>query len=116
MSGIKPIPKRLLPHTISYKEYDGTGTFGENFKPTIDIKHVRLEPSNKKISTNVSGQPIQDIVATALMFVDFANSSHTTIKEKSEVVFKGRKMKVQIVEPVYAFDGEEPHHLEVYLS
>lgn len=111
---VRQIPKRLLIHNVKYAEYNGTaggwgGTSG-SYKPAIDYKRVRVEPSTK-LYTDSTGN---SVTAKAVMFIDAVNSDYNNIlpKEKSKVTFEGIEFVVGSVDYLYV---RTLHHLEVYL-
>ena len=110
---IRPIPLQLLIHSLTYEEFvpgDGFET-EEGFKPAVTLSNVRVESvSNIKRSNN--GEELQ---YKALLFFDVVNSKSSgpfEFKEKSRVIFDGKTMYVNKVNPVYGFSL---HHYEVEL-
>lgn len=111
MSIFRPIPRKLLPHTITYEEYIGGDGWENDYAPPITINHVRVEPSTYiKRSANQ-----EEILAKNIVFIDRVNSSPFTIpKQKGKVTFNGEEYEVHKVNPFYAV-GTNIHYLEVEL-
>lgn len=107
---IKPIPKRLLIHTIEYEEFVKDGSFGEEFAPRETIRNVLVQPKTE-IRRDMYQEEIQ---IDAVIFLDAANTpGFKPLKEKSIVHFNGREWRVVACDALYAFDPEKPHHYEV---
>lgn len=111
---IRPIPRSLLPHTVTYGknqisddiwEAEITGNDG------IELSFVRIEPSSKIIrdKNNV------EIQLAATMFYDCKNSrpQNVIFAEDDVIVFNGQKHSVKTVEPLY--DRRHLHHYELGL-
>lgn len=112
---VRQIPKRLLIHTVQYQEYVGTsggwGGTGGSYKPAVDYKHVRVEPSTQMLTDSTGNS----MTAKAVLFIDMVNSDYNNNipKEKSKVTFEGIEYVVKQVDYLYA---RTLHHLEVYLA
>lgn len=109
---MKPIPKKLLIHTvILHKEVKkdkwGKGELGAG----TTLKDVRMEPSSK-IVRDKSGAEIQ---LAATLFYDCKNSSPKNITFFADdiIVFNGQKHQVKTIEPLY--DERRLHHYELGL-
>ncbi|WP_353625729.1 putative minor capsid protein [Bacillus sp. JCM 19041] len=110
---IKPIPRRLLIHTIKYEEFLRDGSFGDEFAEPVSFSFVRMEPKSS-FRRNANGEEIN---LQGVLFLDAQNTpDYQRLKEKSKVHFKGREMRVYACEEYYAFDGKTPHHYEVELQ
>lgn len=111
MPGIRPIPRKLLPHTIQYEEYTGGDGWGDEYAPAITINYVRVEPSTYlKRSTSQ-----EEILAKNIVFIDRVSSSpFIMLKEKGRVIFNGTEYEVHKVNPFYTFSNTI-HHIEVEL-
>lgn len=106
---VKPIPLKLLIHSVDYEEYDGTGRHGDKFKPAVTLKNVLVQPVS---SINNRGTS-EEKAYNSLLFFDVVHSRPAlTFKEKSRVTFDGQTMIVGKVNPIYAFSL---HHYEVEL-
>lgn len=111
MSIIKPIPKRLLIHSIIYREKLPDDGWGGGFAEPVTIENIRVEPAR---SINRSGNA-DDIVARNIVFIDRVYSKpFLELKEKSKVEFNGKEYEVNKVSPHYGFK-DTPHHYEVEL-
>ena len=109
---MKPIPKKLLIHTVILQKKEAEDMWGnETLGESIELKHVRLEPSSR-IVRNKNGAEVQ---LAATLFYDCHNSrpSGIVLQEDDIILFNGQKHKVQTVEPLY--DGKKLHHYEMGL-
>jgi hypothetical protein len=111
---IKPIPRHLLIHTVTYEEFqegDGINT-EDGYKPAVTLSDVRVQAlSNIKKSTNS-----ETLLYDAMLFYDVVNSSSDApfeFTEKSKVTFNGKTMFVEKVNPVKAI---KLHHYEIGLK
>lgn len=108
MRSIRPIPKKMLIHSIQYEEYIGDERWGDKWADPVTINHVLVQPA-----TSLSrGSNSEDVVAQHVLYIDRKHSSkfpHMT--EKSKVTFEGDTWEVHKVNPYYAF-GSIPHHYE----
>lgn len=107
---IDPIPSNLLIHEVQYEEYDGLGRYGDDFKPPITLRKVRVEMTSGFMISGTEERRTYN----ALLFFDAVHSKPTDVvfKKKSKVTYNGETMVVSKVNPVYAFDL---HHFEVEL-
>ncbi|AUR81269.1 minor capsid protein [Bacillus phage Carmen17] len=111
----RQIPKHLLIHTVQYLEYAGTsggwGGSGGSYLPSVDYKHVRVEPSTQMISDGNGNS----MVARGVMFIDMVNSDYNNKipTEKSKIIHNGIEFVVKQVDYLYT---RELHHVEVYLA
>ena len=110
---MRPIPKSLLPHTVTlHKKVNSGGRYEEDSLDSgIRIAYVRMEPSSR-IVRDKNGAEIQ---LAATLFYDCKNSTPSGIAFKVDdvIVFNGQKHRVQIVEPSY--DRNKLHHYELGL-
>lgn len=112
MAKVKPIPKKLLIHTIKYEEFLRDGSFGEEFAPTETISFVLVQPSSK-LRRDGNGEEVQTL---GVVFLDAVNTPNfKPLKEKSKVRFKEKDYRVIECESLYALDPDMPHHYEVNL-
>ncbi len=111
MDVIKPIPKKLLIHTVTRLERTTDRWGEETLKEKEIIKRVRIEPSNKVVRDKNNAE----IQISATLFYDCKNSLPRDIQfaEDDIIVFNGQKHKVQTIEPLY--DRERLHHIEMGL-
>ena len=111
MSGIRPIPKNLLIHTVEYREYQYDERWGDSFAEPVTLEFVRVEPATAMNRNAIR----EEITAQHVLFIDRAHSKpFVQMKEKDRVTFQGQEYEVHRVNPHYAF-GPDPHHLEVEL-
>lgn len=109
---MKPIPKKLLIHTVCrYEKFneDKWGNYAD--EPKDEIRFVRFEPSSKIVRT-VNNAEIQ---LSATIIYDCKNSRPKGVNFKLDdiITFNGEKHRVQLIEPLY--DGQKIHHLEIGL-
>lgn len=110
---IKPIPKRLLPHSAIYKEYLGNTGEGDEWGADTPLSFVKIEEKTQlKVTSNG-----REIVGNARMFYDLTNSNGLTNKpvENSIINFNGKEYKV-VDTDVLCPDTSYPHHYEVLLK
>lgn len=109
---VKPIPKRVLIHEVTYEEHiPGDGFTEEEFKPPATLYNVRVGFESNIRRTNISEEKLYK----AILIFDVVNSSSSGVfefKEKSKVTFNGEEMHVNKVNPVYGF---ALHHYEIEL-
>jgi len=109
---IRPIPKRLLIHSVTYEEYKEDDGYGDSFADPIEIKNVRVEPKSAIARSNIR----EDIEGSTLLFLDRRHSSpFLRPVERSRITFNGRRYEVSSVDEFYA-DSDVVHHLEVTLT
>lgn len=107
---VRPIPKRLLLHSIVYTEKVKNDRWGKNDPVTID--KVLVQPAS---TLNIKSNR-QDVTADHLLFIDRVNSSHFfKMTEGSKVKFGDEdEWIVSKVKTLYAL-SDDPHHYEVEL-
>ena len=108
---VKPIPKRLLIHSVDYREYIQDDRWGDRYADPVTLRFVRVEPATAlnrdATKEEISGQ--------AVLFLDRVfTRPFVEPKEKSKVTFKGREYEIHEVKALYAF-GPDAHHFEVVL-
>ncbi|WP_153124672.1 putative minor capsid protein [Peribacillus tepidiphilus] len=109
---VKPIPKRVLIHEVTYEEYAGNDGWGESYKEPVTLSNVLVQSVSNISRSNTAEEKLYK----SLLFFDVVNSSASaefTFKEKSKVTFEGQVMTVAKVNPCYAFTL---HHYEVELT
>ena len=106
----KPIPRRLLIHTVILSSVTGRDMYGTETVTNTTVYHVRLEPANK---TNLSdlGEAKDD---KYLMFWDSRFSTAVTFNKLDKVTFGTTKLTIR--EIFEAYDEKGLHHLEIYLT
>ena len=110
---IKPIPKRLLPHSVLYKEYLGNTGEGDEWGEETPLSFIKIEEKNQiKVTSNG-----REIVGNARMFYDLTNSDGLIDKpvENSIINFNDKTYKVVDVDTLCP-DTSYPHHYEVLLK
>ena len=110
---IKPIPKRLLPHNCTYKEYlDNTGE-GDEWGDDTPLTYVKIE---EKMQLKVTSNG-REIVGNARLFYDLTNSSGLADKpiQNSKIIYNNREYKV-VDTDILCGEQATPHHYEVMLK
>lgn len=110
---IKPIPKRLLPHSCVYKEYLGNTGEGDEWGTDTPLNFVKVEEKNQiKVTSNG-----REIVGNARLFYDLTNSIGLASKpvQNSKIIFKGREYQV-VDTDILCGEEDNPHHYEVLLK
>ncbi|MGX6993942.1 putative minor capsid protein [Vagococcus penaei] len=110
----KPIPKKLLIHTVTYKPKkanNGGWGSGSSTKEQL-IKYVRFKPKNEVMKTGVNDEKL----IKGILYID-AKHSKPFIEPKvdSTIKFNGMDLTVLSCEPCFT-TNYEPHHFEVILT
>jgi hypothetical protein len=110
---IRPIPKKLLIHSIEYEEFLGDGPFGEEYAEKETISNVLVHPKTL-IHRDEKNEEIQ---INAVIFLDAVNTPNfKPLTIKSKVYFNGREWRVYQCEPYYTLNPDVPHHYEVMIG
>lgn len=110
---IKPIPKRLLPHNCTYKEYLGNTGEGDEWGVDTPLKFVKVEEKTQlKVTSNG-----REIVGNARLFYDLTNSSGLVDKpvQNSKIIYNNREYKI-VDNDILCGEADVPHHYEVMLK
>ena len=110
---IKPIPKRLLPHNCTYKEYLGNTGEGDEWGADTPLKFVKVEEKTQlKVTSNG-----REIVGNARLFYDLTNSSGLVDKpvQNSKIIYNNREYKI-VDNDILCGEADVPHHYEVMLK
>ena len=108
---IRPIPKRLLIHSVDYREFIEDQRWGDGFADPVTLEFVRVEPATS-MNRDTSKE---EVVARSVLYIDRVHTKpFVQPKEKDRVVFQGKEYEVHKVDVHYAF-GPRIHHLEVEL-
>ena len=110
---MKPIPKRLLPHNCTYKEYLGNTGEGDEWKEEVRLRFVKIEEKTQLKVTNNG----REVVGNARLFYDSVNSEGLSTRpvENSIIEFCGKEYRV-VNTDVFCPDTANPHHYEVLLK
>ncbi|MCY8867400.1 minor capsid protein [Bacillus spizizenii] len=112
----KPIPPKLLFHSIEYEEYideDQSNGWGGEVSPSQTIQNVRVEPITAITRSNIR----DDVEGESIVFIDRLNSKpFIKLKEKSKVKFEGKTYEIHRVKALYDENPGTPHHYEVELK
>lgn len=110
---IKPIPKRLLPHNCTYKEYLGNTGEGDEWGVDTPLKFVKVEEKTQlKVTSNG-----REIVGNARLFYDLVNSEGLTNEpiQNSKIIFNDKEYRV-VDSDILCGEEDNPHHYEVMLK
>ena len=106
----RPIPRNLLPHTISYEKLNNASR-GNVYDAAIEIKYVliRLKTMRKQDANGFT------IVGKAVMVYDYTNSDPNNIDfvQGDRITFGSRKYTVQEGDEQPTLQGD--HHREIIL-
>lgn len=111
---IKPIPKRLLPHSCIYNKYLGNiGESDEWDEIGVTLNFVKIE---EKMQLKVTSNG-REIVGNARLFYDLTNSSGLIDKpvQNSKIIYNNREYRV-VDTDVLCGEQATPHHYEVLLK
>lgn len=115
---LKPIRRKILPNTISYKKYIQDSETGASFENEITIKHTAFQL--KKVMT-----PMNDgltTIANAIIFIDAHNSlivetnekpTNELFTENSEVIYNNNTYIVKEVQGLDYENDNGVHHWEL---
>ena len=110
---IKPIPKRLLPHQATYKEYLGNTGEGDEWGEETTLNYIKIE---EKLQFRVTNNG-RELVGNAKMFYDLVSSNGLTNKptNNSKVIFNNHEYKI-VDTDILCAESSTPHHYEVLLK
>lgn len=110
---IKPIPKRLLPNSCTYRQYLGNKGEGDEWDNPVSLNFIKIG-QKLQFTVNSNGR---EIVGNAKLFYDCVNSNGLTEVPKLNdiIIFDGREYKVFDTEILRA-TSITPHHYEVILK
>jgi len=110
---IKPIPKRLLPHTATYKGYVADTGEGESYSSVVTLAFIKIDEQTQ-LSRTKDGN---EVIGNAIMYYDYVNSNGLVNKplNNSIVTFKSRDYHIVDTDILYA-ESDTPHHYEVLLK
>lgn len=108
---LRPIPKRLLSDSVTYKQFVSDGRYGKTYGEPITLFYVRVEETTSKEQS----QYVDDVNHSHVLFYDVVNSESAKpfeFKKDSIVIFNGQELTVKKVMPIYGFNL---HHYEIEL-
>ncbi|MDC7224200.1 MAG: putative minor capsid protein [Spirochaetales bacterium] len=111
---IRPIHRKLLPHTVSFYAYESKSTKGVvTYGEEQTVSHVRVERTKKSL-INSQGESKDDKLE---LYYDRRNSRPVNLDftKFSKVVFSDQEYIVRESVPVYD-DSNNIHHWEVALK
>ena len=110
---IKPIPKKMLPNSVSYYEYVKDTGEGSTFKSVVILSDVKID-EQKQFNYSSNGR---EIVGNAMLYYDCINSSGLTDKpiNESKVIFEDRAYYV-VSTDILRDNSNNPHHYEILLK
>jgi len=106
----RPIPRNLLPHTISYEKLNDASR-GNVYDAPIEVKYVLIRLKTVRVK---DGNGFK-IVGKAVLIFDYTNSDPNTIDfiEGDRITFGSRKYTVQESDEQPTLQGD--HHREIVL-
>lgn len=104
-----PIKRRLLIHSIEYKQKQEDDGWGNEYAEPLTIEKVRVEPKTKLVRSGTG----ESVESTTTVFWDVVFSTPATFVKGSKLTFNGNEMELRQVDEFY--DGEKLHHLELRL-
>jgi len=109
---MKPIPRKLLIHTVTVVSDIFKGTWGNETSGTrTDISFVRIEPRSELVIDKQNRQ----VKLSGLMFYDCVNSSPAfKFSESNKIEFHGNAYNIAFIKELY--DASKLHHLEIGLA
>lgn len=110
---VRPIPRKLLPDTVIYREFDEDSRYGEIFKEPVTLSFVRVEELTARQLSSLS----DDVKHTHKLFYDAVTSESTgpfQFLPKSKVMYEGLELTIQKSISLKSFNTI--HHWEVDLT
>jgi hypothetical protein len=110
---IKPIPKRLLPNSVTYQAYIPDTGEGATWGTVVTLSTVKID-EQKQFRRDSNGA---EIVGNAMLFYDYVNSIGLTDKPTngSKVVY-GDKTYFVVDTDILRANSDTPHHYEILLK
>lgn len=110
---MRPIPLKLLPNSVIYREYEGNTGEGVTFSADITLSNVKIE-ERKTYVTTLTGV---EVIGNAFMFYDLVNSTGLSDAPipQSKIEFDDKEYIV-IDTDVLRGNSNTPHHYEVMLK
>lgn len=110
---IKPIPKKMLPNSVSYEEYKEDTGEGSSYKTAVALNYVKID-EQKQLSYTTNGK---EVVGNGMLFYDLVNSTGLTTKpvNESKITFDGKIYTIKNTDILRANDNT-PHHYEILLK
>lgn len=108
----RPIPKALLPHTVTLKTPRTEGVFFDDKHDEITLYNVRIE-QDEKVRRGKSGDTR---TKGAKMYYDCINSTPSDVDFKTEqlIIFCGVTYKIEAIKAVMA--ANKIHHYKIEIS
>ena len=108
----KPIPKKLLIHSVIYeKKSENMAWGGKGNQAPVTINRVRFEPDFKKVLTGTN----QEQVIKGILYMDAHYSLPFVIPKVDDVIIYAEDpLTVVSCEVLYTL-SDTPHHVEVTL-
>lgn len=110
---IKPIPKRLLPHSCVYKEYLGNTGESDEWGKDVPLSFVKIEIKMQlKVTSNG-----REVVGNGRMFYDLTNSQGLSFPpvQNSKIIYNNHEYKIVDVAELCSKEAV-PHHYEILLK
>lgn len=107
---VRPIPVRLLIHSIGYEEYEGEKSFGSSWLPNETIDYVLFQPKTEWALDSKN----REVEIKGIIFLDAVETKpYKPLTVGSKIKFKDWDLVVMDCSPLYTFDPTIPHHYEV---
>lgn len=109
---MKPIPKKLLIHTVELKTVNTSNTWqDEEETDLILLSKIRIEPCSRLITAKDNRQ----VSLSAVMLYDCKNSrpKNQIFSQGQKVIWHGTEHIIETIEPLY--DDNKLHHYELGL-
>lgn len=109
---VRPIPRKFLPHTVTYEEYEEGGRYGDTYKDPVTFQFVRVDELTSRALSQLSDSNQH----THTLIFDVVSSVATKPVQftvKSKITFEGQELTVQKVNPLRTFN--QIHHYELEL-
>lgn len=110
---MKPIPLKLLTHSVTYNEYQGNTGEKVTFGSDITLLNVKVE--ERKIYAKLINSV--EVIGNGYLFYDCFNSKglSNAPKPQSKITYNGKQYTVEDVDILRGY-GNNPHHYEVLLK
>jgi len=108
---VKPIPKRLLIHTISVEPLTSEEGWEKTYGDPETISNVRVEPKKTLQRSNDE----YSIVGDLIVYMDYTHTTPFKVpKKRDRITFYGDQYTVEGTNIYYGV-GQQIHHVEVVM-
>ena len=108
-----PIPKKMLPNSVTYEEYKEDMGEGSYFLSPVTLDYVKIE-EQQQLVYNPNGV---ELVGNAMLFYDLTNSTGLTKEpvNESKITFNGKVYHI-VDTDILRGNSNKPHHYEIKLK